>query len=175
MKINSDQLEAFYVIAKTLHFTKAAELLNVSQSALSQRIAKLEDQLETTLFIRDRTSVRLTEAGIEVLRFCQLNESAETDLLSHLKGSKNTLGGILRIGGFSSVNRSLVIPALKKLMIKNPDLSIQIFTKELRDLPDLLRRSEADYIITNKKSELSDIESVLLFHGWEFFNKFSVM
>lgn len=50
-------------------------------------------------------------------------------------------------------------------MIKYLDLSIQIFTKELRDLPDLVRRSKADDIITNKQSELSDIES--LFLGYE--------
>ena len=162
MKLNSAQLDAFYTIAKTLNFTKAAELLNVTQSALSQRIAKLEDDLETTLFIRDRTSVRLTEAGQAVLRFCQINESSETDLLQGLKGNNQGLGGMLRIGGFSSVNRSLLIPALKKLMMKNHELSVQILTHEIRDLQDLLKSSEADYIITNKKSDSADIESHFL-------------
>ncbi len=162
MKLNSSQLEAFYAIAKTLHFTKAAEILNVTQSALSQRIAKLEEEVETTLFIRDRTSVRLTEAGQEVLRFCQVNEYSESDLLQKLKGSKEGFGGVVRIGGFSSVNRSLVIPALKKMMVKNPELSIQLFTKEIRDLEDLLKRSEADYIITNRKAASADVESIFL-------------
>ena len=80
MKLNSAQLEAFLVVAKTLHFTKAANLLHVTQSALSQRIAKLEEELETTLFIRDRNSIRLTESGQQVLRFCQINETAEDEL-----------------------------------------------------------------------------------------------
>jgi DNA-binding transcriptional LysR family regulator len=165
MKLNSAQLEAFYTVAKLLNFTRAAEALHVTQSALSQRIAKLEEDLETTLFIRDRTFVRLTEAGEQVLRFCQLNDSAESELLTRLKSSKSDFAGVLRVCGFSSVNRSLVIPALKKIMGKNPRLSIKLMTREIQDLEDLLKRSEVDYIITDKKSNSSDIESVFL--GYE--------
>lgn len=162
MKLNSSQLEAFYTVAKTLNFTKAATILNVTQSALSQRIAKLEEELGTTLFIRDRTSIRLTEAGQKLLRFCQMNDAAESEFLALLQDSKTDYAGTLRIGGFSSVNRSIVVPALKNLMTKNPRLSIQLLTKELSDLPGLLKSAEADYIITNIKSDSPDIESVFL-------------
>lgn len=162
MRLNSSQLEAFYTVAKTLNFTKAAVILNVTQSALSQRIAKLEEELGTTLFIRDRTSIRLTEAGQKLLRFCQMNDAAESEFLALLQDSKTDYAGTLRIGGFSSVNRSIVVPALKNLMTKNPRLSIQLLTKELSDLPGLLKSAEADYIITNIKSDSPDIESVFL-------------
>lgn len=165
MELNSAQLEAFFTIAKGMNFTKAAERLHVSQSALSQRIAKLEEDLGTTLFIRDRTSIRLTEAGEMVLRYCQLNQAAEADLLAKLKSSQEDLAGVLRVGGFSSINRSLVIPALKKMLIKNPRLSLQLLTKELQDLPRLLSTSEADYIFTTNKSPSTDIESIFL--GYE--------
>jgi DNA-binding transcriptional LysR family regulator len=165
MKLNSSQLEAFFAIAKILNFTKAAEMLFVTQSALSQRIAKLEEELETTLFIRDRTSIRLTEAGEQVLRYCQLNEAIESELLLKLQDSKDDLAGVLRIGGFSSINRSLVIPSLKKIMNKNPRLSVQLITKEIANLGLLLKSAEADYIFTNKKSESPNIES--LFLGFE--------
>jgi DNA-binding transcriptional LysR family regulator len=165
MKLNSSQLEAFFEVAKILNFTKAAESLHVTQSALSQRIAKLEEDLGATLFIRDRTSIRLTETGEMVLRFCQLNLSAESELLSKLKDSKDDLAGVLRIGGFSSITRSLIIPSMKKLMNRNPRLSIQLLTKEIRDLPQLLRNGEADYIFTTRKSDSPNIES--LFLGFE--------
>lgn len=162
MKLNASQLDAFFTIAKVLNFTRAAEILHVTQSALSQRIAKLEEDLETTLFIRDRSALRLTEAGEQVLRFCQLNSQAESELLSALKGSREELAGTIRIGGFSSVNRSLVIPALKKLMKENPKLSLHLHTKELRELAPLLKSSEVDYILTNKESDSEEIESILL-------------
>lgn len=165
MKINSSQLEAFFAVAKQLNFTKAAESLNVTQSALSQRIAKLEDELGVTLFIRDRTSIRLTESGEQVLRYCQLNDSAESELLAKLKSTNEDLAGVLRIGGFSSINRSLVIPSLKKLMNKNPRLSLQLISRELKELSPLLKSAEVDYIFTTKKSDSPDIES--LFLGYE--------
>jgi DNA-binding transcriptional LysR family regulator len=162
MKLNSAQLEAFFTVAKLLHFTRAAAHLNVTQSALSQRIAKLEDDLETTLFIRDRGSIRLTEPGERVLRFCQINDLAESELFEKLKDSKDDFAGVLRVGGFSSVNRSLIIPAMKKIMFENPRLSIHLVTKELHELEKLLKSSEADYIVTNRKSTTFDIKSVFL-------------
>ncbi|MES3039277.1 MAG: LysR family transcriptional regulator [Bdellovibrionota bacterium] len=162
MKLNSSHLEAFYAIARTLNFTRAAEEIHVTQSALSQRIAKLEEELETTLFIRDRSSVKLTEAGLTLLRYCERALVGESELLETLKGTGEGASGMLRIGGFSSVMRSLVVPALKKIMHSNPNLSVEFFTKELRELNDLLRRSEVDYILTNQKSETPDIESIFL-------------
>jgi DNA-binding transcriptional LysR family regulator len=165
MEINSLQLKAFFAIAKCLNFTRAAKQLFVTQSALSQRIAKLEDELGTTLFIRDRTSIRLTEAGSRLLRYCQFNQMAEEDLLANLRSTSEEFAGVLRIGGFSSINRSLVIPALKKLMLKNSRLSIQLLTKEVRELSDLLLSSEADYIFTTNKPSSSDVEC--LFMGYE--------
>lgn len=165
MELNSSQLEAFFAIAKSMNFTKAAEQLHVTQSALSQRIAKLEEALGTTLFIRDRTSIRLTEAGVMVLRYCQLNRMAEAELLAKLKSTHEDLAGVLRVGGFSSINRSLVIPALKKIMNKNPRLSIQLLTKEIRELSRLLSTSEADYIFATNRSSSADIESIFL--GYE--------
>jgi DNA-binding transcriptional LysR family regulator len=162
MKINSSQLEAFYAIAKTLNFTRASEVLFVTQSALSQRIAKLEEELEATLFIRDRSALKLTDAGEQLLRFCQLNSHAESELLAKLKNTNEQFVGSLRIAGFSSVNRSLVVPALQGLLLKNPQLSLNLITKELRELPQLLKTAEVDYILTNKRAESSDIENVYL-------------
>lgn len=162
MKLNASQLDAFFTIAKVLSFTRAAEQLHVTQSALSQRIAKLEEDLEATLFIRDRNALRLTESGEQLLRFCQLNSQAESELLAKLKNTKDELAGTLRIGSFSSVSRSLVIPAVKKMMRENPKLSLNLMTKELRELPSMLKSGEVDYILTNRPSDSEEIESLVL-------------
>ena len=58
------QLQYFLSVAEQLNFSKAAELLYVSQPLLSQQIAELERQLGVTLFIRSRRSVQLTPAGM---------------------------------------------------------------------------------------------------------------
>jgi DNA-binding transcriptional LysR family regulator len=162
MKLNSAQLDAFFTVAKTLNFTKAAVLLHVTQSALSQRIANLEAELETSLFIRDRGSLRLTEEGHQVLRFCQWNHGAEEELLLDLKGTSAEFGGVLRLAGLSSVTRSLLLPSLRKIMTQNPNLSLHLMTQELMELDDMLRRGEADYIITYGESLSPQIQSVFL-------------
>lgn len=162
MKLNSAQLEAFQVAARMLNFTRAAAFLHITQSALSQRISKLEDELGTALFIRDRTSVRLTEAGQQTLRFCRLHETAESELLGRLKGQRGGFGGVLRVGGFSSVNRSLVLPALAGLLGAHPALSFQLFTREMGELDSLLKSSEADYILMSRRSGSAEIESLFL-------------
>ena len=57
------QLEYFLAVARHGNFTKAARSLHLAQAALSEQIKKLEGDLETQLFVRDRRRTRLTSAG----------------------------------------------------------------------------------------------------------------
>ena len=103
MSILSSQIEAFLMLAEVHHFTKASKRLGLSQSALSQRILNLEDDLEMTLFIRDFSGVRLTESGQDLLRYCQVIQSAESDFLAKVKGPDlgkgSSIVGAIRIAG----------------------------------------------------------------------------
>lgn len=57
------QLNTFSVVAKTLHFTRAAEVLRLTQPAVSQQIKSLENELGYQLFFRGKSEIYLTEAG----------------------------------------------------------------------------------------------------------------
>lgn len=57
------QLEYFLAVSKELHFTKAAEKLNISQPSLSQQIRALEHEVGMPLFDRIGKKISLTEAG----------------------------------------------------------------------------------------------------------------
>jgi LysR family cyn operon transcriptional activator len=61
------QLQYFLAVAESLHFSKAAEKLFVTQPTLSHQLAELETQLGTTLFDRAGKAVQLTQAG-EIFR-----------------------------------------------------------------------------------------------------------
>lgn len=58
------QLKYFLAVADTLNFSRASEVLYISQSALSRQIADLEEELGSLLFIRNKRSVSLTDAGL---------------------------------------------------------------------------------------------------------------
>lgn len=147
MALSSNQLEAFHCLAQTNHFTRASERLHITQSALSQRIGNLECELATTLFIRDRAGARLTQAGLELLRYCQVKDSLETEFLAKLKSKlPNMLAGNLRIGGFSSVTSSVLIPALSGFLKKHRDVRLSCQTRELYELPEMLHRGEVDFV-----------------------------
>jgi DNA-binding transcriptional LysR family regulator len=148
MTLSSSQLEAFSEVARTSSFSKAAKNLHVTQSALSQRIRNLEAKLATGLFIRDPSGLRLTAVGEELLRHCHIRESLETEFLNQMSSTQSALGGVIRIAGFSSVMRSIVMPSLDGLVANNSDLNIEFFTRELRDLASMLTRNEVDLIIT---------------------------
>ena len=62
------ELRSFIVLAEQLHFGRAAQLLHLSQPALSKQIKKLEGELGGSLFERDRHGSRLSAFGVRFLR-----------------------------------------------------------------------------------------------------------
>ena len=163
MGISSSGLDAFYMCAIEQNFTKASEKLNITQSALSQRIKNLEEELSTTLFLRERVGVKLTEEGHELLRYCQQRNQIEQEVLSKLKLKNSAiLSGTIRIGGYSSIVRSIVLPSLQNLMKKNPQVQIHLVTKELYELPDLLKSGALDMMILDTSLDKAGIKSVFL-------------
>lgn len=164
MSLPSNYLDAFYTCSQLGHFTKAAEKLNITQSALSQRVANLESELETSLFIRDRSGLRLTPAGEELLRYCAAKDSLEKESLSRIKSGKdrNEISGYIRIGGFSSVMRSVVLPALSPLMTNNAHLQLTFVSKEMDELPHLFRRGEIDYMVLYDEIIRDSVETLFL-------------
>jgi DNA-binding transcriptional LysR family regulator len=160
MALSSLQLDAFQAVAQTMNFTKAANLLHITQSALSQRILNLEQELETSLFIRDRAGLRLTETGTELVRYCRCKSSLEDEFLAGLKGAG--LSGTVRIGGFSSVMQSVILPSLAGLFEKNPGLKLQMIVDEIGNLPARLHRGEIDLMVLDRREAREDLERIPL-------------
>jgi len=162
MSLSSLQLDAFFEVAKTGSFSLAAKALYVTQSALSQRVANLEREMELSLFVRGPGQLRLTESGAKLLRHCQVREGMEIELNEALGLEESDLSGVIRIGGFSTVNRSVVMKSLDALMRSHPSLRIELLDREMRELPGLLQRGEVDFILLSEKLTRSGVKSHLL-------------
>lgn len=162
MKISHLALQAFTQTASSLNITKAAAKLGLTQSALSQRIASLEADLEVTLFVREARGLKLTEAGERLLRFSLLNEKFEEELLFELKGNQTDLAGTITIAAYSSVLRSVIIPAMATFLKKHPRVQVYFQSYEMPDLENTLKTANADIIITDYKWEKKGIASCVL-------------
>jgi DNA-binding transcriptional LysR family regulator len=163
MTLSSLNLDAFLACAQTGNFTRAAEKLHITQSALSQRVQNLESELETSLFIRGRSGIRLTEQGDELLRYCQARTAIEAEVVDRIKGlAADELTGVIRIGGFSSVMRSVILPSLAPLLVKYPRVKLELISRELRQLPELLKSGEIDFMVLDQNLNREDLETVHL-------------
>ena len=151
MQLSSRQLEAFVVVARTLNFTRAAERLGLTQSALSQRIRKLEEELGAALLVRAPGAVRLTETGSRILRYCEATEALEAEILADLATSRSgELAGVIRVASHLSVMRPVILPALAPLLGAHPKVQCELITVDLKGLPGMLKRGEADLVILDE-------------------------
>ena len=165
MKLNTDRLNAFFQVGIERNFGKAADVLCITQSALSQRVLKLEQELGTNLLIRNPDGIALTESGKFLFDYVRDLDSREQEALNHVTGQSAMANGIIRIGAFSSVMRSVVMPALIPLIRSKHQLKAEFLSRELRELPSLLASGEVDFILTYSQLKDPSIESCLV--GYE--------
>ncbi len=161
VQLLSRNFEAFFIAAETLHFGRASQRLHISPSALSQRISALEDQVNCRLFHRTATTVSITEAGNRLLQHCQKIKSLQDDLMCDLS-PRQVLGGTVSIASFSSVTRSLLMPALSHLIRQHPQLHVHFRVANMWELQDTLQRGQADFIVTRDPIERPGFQSILL-------------
>ncbi|MEV7681976.1 LysR family transcriptional regulator [Streptomyces sp. NPDC088341] len=119
-----DALRLLVVVAETGSFTRAAVRLNYTQSAVSRRIAALEQRAGGPLFDRLPRGVRLNPAGRALHRHA-------TEVLDRLSRAERELavlhagdGGLLHMGAFATANISLVPAALRALRHARPDVEV---------------------------------------------------
>lgn len=123
-QIELRHLSYFVTLADYLHFGKAAKALLISQSSLSQQIARLEGFLKTTLFERDNRNVRLTESG-ELFRdeAIQVIEQFNTSM-ERWKLIKEGFKGLLKIGFVGSAMEGFLPPLIAQFTKENADIKL---------------------------------------------------
>ncbi len=160
MNISSDNIQAFLEVTRKKNISRAAESLGLTQAALSIRIRKLEEELEKTLFLRSRTGIELTPAGREFQAFAENFIILCDEFKTRKPGQK--LRGELKIACFSTVGRSLVLPALKDFLSQNDGVEFSIQIREIRELSSLLQSGEADIILMDRALGKSGTEEIFL-------------
>jgi DNA-binding transcriptional LysR family regulator len=143
-----DKLKIFHTVAEACSFTKAATILNLSQSAISRQIQSLEQDLKVQLFERHARGLVLTDNGEYLFKSAHEIISKLRDVESTLSGQKDKLNGKLTVTTVVSFGTTWLTPRIKEFMDLHPEIEVELIfdDKEL----DLSTR-EADVAIRMRR------------------------
>jgi len=145
--ISIKQLIYALAVEKTLHFKKAAELSNISQSALSTALHELEKQLGLQVFERDNKKVLVTPVGKQVLEHAR-NIFLQVEELQHLADSQRTpLSFPLTVGVIPTICPYLLPKVLPVLNQRYPESQLNIVEDQSSMLVEKVRQGEIDAAI----------------------------
>lgn len=138
-------VEAFYWVATFKSVTRAAEKLFLTQSAMSSRVAALEEELGVSLLDRRDKQFRLTPAGARFVTFAERLLALQRDIKQELSGG--TQGPVsVRIGAIESVLHSWLIPLVEALREANPSLEFELTVETTPVLSEQIKRGSLDLI-----------------------------
>ncbi|MBP0617892.1 LysR family transcriptional regulator [Jiella mangrovi] len=145
-ELNFHHLRYFRTVARDGNLTRAAERLNVSQSAVSTQIRQLEERLGQNLFDRQGRSLVLTEAGQIALDHADAIFAAGDELVNTLRGRTSDQRRVLRVGSQATLSRNFQIGYLQPLLGRN-DVEIVIRSGALGDLLKNLEAHRLDVVL----------------------------
>ncbi len=119
-------LELFIRVAEYGSITKVAKAFYITQPAVSNAIAKLEDGLGVELFFRDRRNgLVLTDVGKQVLIFAKQMEDADNRICQCVSQAKHMIGGRVRIAVLTSLVSAILSKALREYRALYPGIDIR--------------------------------------------------
>lgn len=145
--IETSLLQTLVAIGKNENFSKAAEILGVTQSAVSQNAKNLEQKVGSKLFIRFGKKYRLTREGKKLFDLaCEMLTKME-DVVADIRESKDSMSGHLKIGTFSGVGKSWLGPQLINFSAKYPDINVEICLDLSDNLINKFEKYELDCLV----------------------------
>jgi LysR family transcriptional activator of nhaA len=146
--LNYNHLRYFWEVARDGNLTRTAARLNLSQSALSVQIRKLEDRLGQPVFERRNRQLHLTEAGRITLDYADTIFGAGQELLATLRRTGN-VRQVLRVGALATLSRNFQIEFLRPLLGK-PQVELVLRSGTSIELLQGLETLSLDVVLTNR-------------------------
>ncbi len=153
--LDSHQLNVFLTAAETLNFSRAAELLHMSQPSVTQHIRSLEQHFGTTLFFRKGRQISLTEAGIALLPLARqmVAVSLRTDeIMDQIKGE---VQGNLVIGCSTTPGKYILPVLLADFMRRHPRVNASCSVTARAQALQMLENGEVKFALSSNPEEFS--------------------
>ncbi|WP_414733640.1 LysR family transcriptional regulator [Acetobacterium carbinolicum] len=159
------KLEYFIAAVEHGSFTKAAQECFVSQTAMSQQIAAMEQELDFLLFDRSNYRPTLTLAGKAFYESSKQIIADYQQAVKKAKALKNDFSGSLRIGISGPVEKQFLPEVLSKFVACRPEVNLELHELSFRKLSEKIRNSEIDIMfgLANEIEIYPQIETTILF------------
>lgn len=145
MSYDTGLLQAFIAVHETNGFTRAAEQLHLTQSAVSHQIRRLEELVGRPLFHRTTRRLRLTADGEDFLRLAQRILQAQEALAQHFRCSP--IAGTVRFGVPESFMREGLPQLLRQFSRSCPHVRLEVSVGLTLDLASMVRARELDLAV----------------------------
>lgn len=120
------RLQVFHTVAGVLSFTRAAEMLNMTQPAVTHQIRQLEEELNTRLFDRTNNRISLTLTGEEVLVFANRIIALYGEMNESVKSLTGDRTGLVTLGASTTIAEYMLPGLLGDFQQKFPDVQIRL-------------------------------------------------
>lgn len=162
--ISLKQVHYALAVERHLHFRRAAEACNISQSAMSTALSEMEKQLGFQVFERDNRKVLVTPLGQQVLDRARSIELQMEDLKKLADSQREPLTTPLSLGVIPTIGPYLLPRVLPELQNQYPGLQLDIVEDQSAEILDQLRRGALDAAIIALPY---DCDGLLTFPFWQ--------
>ncbi|MDB5833803.1 MAG: bacterial regulatory helix-turn-helix, lysR family protein [Caballeronia sp.] len=160
MTFSLQQLHAFTTIVESSSLGRAAEVLHVTQPALSRTIKRLEEELGAPLFERHSKGMQLTAIGEALLPHATLLLHEADNAREEIDAIRGLAKGTIRVGAVASI-ATLVLPlAVSGVLARWPNLRVQIIEGVWDRLADSLLRQEIDLALSMAVPDTDEITAI---------------
>ena len=155
-------LKYFLAVTKAGSISKAAETLHLTQPTLSRQLKNLEEQLNTTLFIRGNKNITLTNDGVLLHKRAEeilmLVEKTEKDFLSN----NDIISGDIYIGCGETDAMRIIARIIKKLQSDYPHVKVHLFSGNADDITEKLDEGLLDFCVLIEPADIRKYDFIQL-------------
>lgn len=155
-------LRYFIAVANQQNISAAAQYLHISQPTLSRQLSDLEEELDTTLFIRGNRKVSLTSEGIFLLKKAKEIVELVDKTTANFNQQEETLSGEIYIGAGETEAMRVVAKSLKKLLNNYPTIQFHLYSGNADDIMDKLDSGLLDFGIVIEPADKKKYDYVQL-------------
>ncbi|RCX19702.1 DNA-binding transcriptional LysR family regulator [Fontibacillus phaseoli] len=149
-----EDLLVFTTVVEQSSLNKASKLLNLSQPALSRKIAKLEEEWGVSLFLRKGKRLELTRVGHEAYIYALEQRQRHQNFLQSVSRFKASERSVVTLGASLTTIQTTLPPLVTALMNKFPDIEVKLVTGKTHEIVSYVRDRKVDVgVIASSISE----------------------